>query len=161
MLFWFTFSWWLRKVYISLGVSPVITVSSDENSLFSFITHCWMGLFVSLESSVLCFLFISSLPFIRCRIYKDLLEDPNMDISVIFRFEKCVQNPHRWKYGNNEWSRDWRKAIHRLLDLWIHPIKSQKTCTLLWMPGSTCCWKPDMAVWWESLPDFSTKYVCS
>jgi hypothetical protein len=38
------------------------------------------------------------------------------------------------------------KAIQRLPYLGIHPIYSHQTWTLLWMQGSDCGWKPDMAV---------------
>ena len=44
------------------------------------------------------------------------------------------------------------KAIQRLPDLRIHPIYSQQTETLLWMPRSAWWQEPDIAVSWEALP---------
>jgi hypothetical protein len=38
------------------------------------------------------------------------------------------------------------KAIQRLPHMGIHPIYSHQAQTLWWMPGSTCCREPDMAV---------------
>jgi hypothetical protein len=38
------------------------------------------------------------------------------------------------------------KTIQRLPHLGIHPIYSHQTQTLLWMPTSSCCQEPDIAV---------------
>jgi hypothetical protein len=37
--------------------------------------------------------------------------------------------------------------------LGIHPIYNYQTQTLLWMPSSACWKKPDMAIFWEALPE--------
>jgi hypothetical protein len=45
------------------------------------------------------------------------------------------------------------KAIQRLPHPVIHPIYSHQTGILLWMLGSSCWQEPDMAVFWEALPE--------
>ena len=45
------------------------------------------------------------------------------------------------------------KVIQRLSHLGIHPIYSQKTQTLLWMPKSACWQEPSIAVSWDALPE--------
>jgi hypothetical protein len=50
------------------------------------------------------------------------------------------------------------KAIQRLPHLRIHPIYSHQTGMLLWILGSACWQKPDMAVSWKSLPE-PDKYI--
>ena len=44
------------------------------------------------------------------------------------------------------------KVIQWLFHLWIHPIYSYQTQTLLWMPISACWQEPDIALSWEALP---------
>jgi hypothetical protein len=43
------------------------------------------------------------------------------------------------------------KVIQRLPHLWIHPIYSHQTQTLLWLPTSACLQEPHIAVSWEVL----------
>jgi hypothetical protein len=45
------------------------------------------------------------------------------------------------------------KAIQWLSHLGIHPIYSHQTLMLLWIRGSACWPKHDMAVSWEALPE--------
>ena len=48
------------------------------------------------------------------------------------------------------WSRVWKD--HPETDhLEIHPIYSEETQTLFWMPTSTCSLQQDIAVTWEAL----------
>jgi hypothetical protein len=72
-----------------------------------------------------------------------------VDASVLFRRVNKIPTG-----GNKEtkWKTE-GKAIQKLPHLGIHPIYSHKTQTLLWMPGSACWWKPDMAVSWDALPE--------
>jgi hypothetical protein len=71
-------------------------------------------------------------------------EDQNVVASVIFRRVNKILTggSMETKCG----AKTEGKAIQRLPHLAIHPIYSHQTWTLLWLLGSACCWKPDMAV---------------
>jgi hypothetical protein len=71
-------------------------------------------------------------------------EDQNVDASVLFRRVNKILTG-----GNMETkcgAETERKGIQRLPHLGTHLIYSHQTRTLLWMLGSACGWKPDMAV---------------
>jgi hypothetical protein len=71
-------------------------------------------------------------------------QDQSVDASVLLRrgHKMLTGGDTETKCGTENEG----KAIQRLPHLGIHPIISHQTWTLLWMLGSACCWKPDMAV---------------
>jgi hypothetical protein len=70
-----------------------------------------------------------------------------------FLLRSTEQNSHRKYYESKCGEETEEETIQRLPHLGTHPIYSHQTWTLLWMTGSACWWKPDMAVSWEALPE--------
>jgi hypothetical protein len=71
-------------------------------------------------------------------------EDQSMDTSVLLRRKNKILmgGDTEMKCGAEMEG----KATQRLLHLWIHPIYSHQTQTLLWMPTSAYGQEPDIAV---------------
>ena len=72
-------------------------------------------------------------------------EDQNVDASVLLRRGNKILT--RGNIETNCGAETEGKAIQRVPLMGIHPIYSHQIQTLLWMPGSACCWELDMAVY--------------
>ena len=78
-------------------------------------------------------------------------EDQSVDASVLLRRGDKIPTG-----GDTETkcgAKTEGKAIQSLPHLGIHPIYSHQTQILLWMPSSACWQEPNIAVYWESLPE--------
>ena len=78
-------------------------------------------------------------------------EDQSMGVSILLRRgNKIFTGGNTETKGRAETE---GKAIQTLPHSGIHPIYSSQTRMLLWMQGSACWQEPDIAVFWEALPE--------
>jgi hypothetical protein len=81
------------------------------------------------------------------------------EISIWIVWQECLQifNSEfflsKGNAGTKSRAETEEKVIQRLPYLWIHPICSHQTQTLLQMPRSPCWQEPGIAIPWKALPE--------
>jgi hypothetical protein len=95
---------------------------------------------------------VRRIPKIQLTKYMKFTKKEEQSVDTLILLRRGKQNTHGRSYRDKVWSRDWRNDYPEIIHLGIHPIYSNQTQILLWMPRCACWQETDIAVSWDALP---------